>query len=188
MIAPQTLRGISDQLDKVVIAVSVALVVVMLSISTLGILFRVSFALFEFFGLSFEFFRGGALDWAYSHTRPSMTRLFLPWLAMLSLTVAFKRGEHIAIAMAVRNLPPGVLRLVQVANLGLVGLFGGALTWYGYLFVDNANQLHMVSDTLQVSHRWTDLAVPVCGLIMCVHLLSGVSLVEAREYTGEADE
>lgn len=188
MLRPQYLRGISDQLDKVVIAVSVALVAIMLLISTLGILFRVSFALFEFFGLSFEFFRGSALDWAYSHTRPSMTRLFLPWLAMLSLTVAFKRGEHIAIAIAVRKLPPKPLRWVRYANLFVVGLFGIALIWYGYLFFDNATQLFMVSDTLQVSHRWTDLAVPVCGLIICVHLLSGVSLVEVREYTGEAEE
>ncbi len=188
MIAKLPLRRASDVLNHIVIAVCAALVVVMLSISTLGIFLRIVSAGFEYFGLPFEFFHDSPLDWAYSHTRPSMTRLFLPWLAMLSLTVAFKGGEHIAIAIAVRNLPPGALRLVQVANLGLVGLFGGALTWYGYLFVDNATQLHMVSDTLQGSHRWTDLAVPVCGLIMCVHLLSGVSLVEAREYTGEADE
>ncbi|MFQ5566770.1 MAG: TRAP transporter small permease [Paracoccaceae bacterium] len=188
MIAKPSLRRASDVLNHIVIAVCVALAVAMLSISTLGIFLRIVFAGFEYFGLPFEFFHDSPLDWAYSHTRPSMTRLFLPWLAMLSLTVAFKRGEHIAIAIAVRNLPPRVLRLVQVANLGLVGLFGGALTWYGYLFFDNATQLFMVSDTFQVSHKWTNIAVPVCGLIMCVHLLSGVSLVEIREYTREADE
>ena len=89
----------------------------------------------------------------YSQTRPSMTRLFLPWLAMLSLTMALKRGEHVAIAMAIRNLPPRLLWGVKVINLVVVGLFGAAMVWYGYFFFENSTQLFMVSDTLQVSHQ-----------------------------------
>lgn len=187
MIAARSLRRISDLLNEVVIAVSVAVAVVMLSISTLGITFEVIFNIFERFGAS-EAFVESPLGWIYSQTRPSMTRLFLPWLAMLSLTVAFKGGEHVAIAIAIRNLPPKLLRWVQAVNLLVVALFGIALVWYGYLFFQNATQLFMVSDTVQVSHKWTNLSVPICGVIMCVHLLSGLSLVEVHEFTGEAEE
>ncbi|MFQ5830518.1 MAG: TRAP transporter small permease [Candidatus Methylomirabilia bacterium] len=168
MIAPQRLRRISDVLNEIVIAVSVAVVVVMLSMSSLGI----------FFGFVLD----SPLTWSYS-----LTRLFLPWLAMLSLTVAFKRGEHIAITLAVRNLPARVLRAVQVINLSVVALFGLALLWYGYGFFENSTQLFMVSDRLQVSHKWTAASVPLAGLVMCVHLLSGLSLVEHPEVASDIE-
>jgi TRAP-type C4-dicarboxylate transport system permease small subunit len=180
-------RGISEALDKIVIAASVALVVVMLSISTLGIFFEVLYNIFGIFGVG-DVFLGGVLNWLYAQTRPSLTRLFLPWLAMLSLTVAFKRGEHIAITFAIRRLPANALNLVKAINLSLVGLFGGALVWYGYGFFVNSTQLFMVSELLQVSHKWTAASVPVAGVIMCAHLLSGVALVEHHELEVEAVE
>ena len=187
MITARTLQRISDGLDKAVIVFCVAVVLVMLSISTLGITLEVTFNVFELFGAS-EAFVDSPLDWIYSQTRPSMTRLFLPWLAMLSLTMALKRGEHVAIAMAIRNLRPGLLRGVKIINLVVVGLFGAAMVWYGYFFFENSTQLFMISDTLQVSHKWTALSVPVCGLIICVHLLSGVSLIEIHEFDEEVEE
>ena len=90
--------------------------------------------------------------------------------------------------MAIRNLRPGLLRGVKIVNLVVVGLFGAAMVWYGYFFFENSTQLYMVSDTLQVSHKWTALSIPVSGLIICVHLLSGVSLIEIHEFDGEVEE
>ena len=183
----RSLRHVSDTVDKIVVVFCVAVVLVMLTISTLGVALEITFNLFEFFGAA-EAFVNSPLDWAFSQTRPSMTRLFLPWLAMLSLTMALKRGEHVAIAMAIRNLRPGLLRGVKIVNLVVVGLFGAAMVWYGYFFFENSTQLFMISDTLQVSHKWTALSVPVCGLIICVHLLSGVSLIEIHEFDEEVEE
>ncbi len=187
MITLRALRRISDGLNKIVIAVNVAFVVVMLSLSTLGIFFETLFSLAEYFDLA-ETFIESPLDWAYSHTRPSLTRLFLPWVAMLSITVAFKFGEHIAITLAVRNLPPRWLHVVQVVNLTAVAVFGVALVWYGWGFFVNSTQIFMVSELLQVSHKWTAASVPIAGVIMCVHLLSGVSLVAHHEAAPEAAE
>ncbi|MDJ0893764.1 MAG: TRAP transporter small permease subunit [Alphaproteobacteria bacterium] len=173
-------RRISDGLDRAVVAICVALVVVMLSISALGILFESAFALSQRLGMP-ELLGGTAVEWAHSHTRPSLTRLFLPWLALLSVTVAFKRGEHIAITVAIRHLPPTALHAVKLANLLAVAAFAVAMVWYGYGFFVNSTQLFMVSDVLQVSHKWTAAAVPVSGLVMCVHLLSGTALVQHHE-------
>ena len=89
--------------------------------------------------------------------------------------------------MAVRALPAWALRCVQIVNLAVVGLFGAALVWYGMGFFENSTQLFMVSDVLQVSHRWTAAAVPVTGGVMCVHLLSGVALVDQPETTAEVE-
>ena len=187
MIRYQALRSISDGLNRAVIALCVALVVVMLALSTLGIFFETWLALAQYLGVA-EWFTGGPVDWAFSHTRPSLTRLILPWVAMLSTTVAFKFGEHIAISLAVRHLPSRWFRAVQIVNLVAVAFFGAILVWYGYGFFVNSTQMFMVSELLQVSHKWTAASVPVAGVIMCVHLLSGVSLVELREMAVEEVE
>jgi len=162
------LKRISDMVNTIVIVFGVLFVVIMVVISATGILYQLV--------------SGRALTWAYS-----LTRLFLPWLALLSVTVAFKSGEHVAISMAMKYLSPKLLRATQFLNLTLVGLFAVALVWYGIIFFANSTQLFMVSDTLQISHKWTALSIPVCGLIMCVHLLSGVSLVQHLDITTELD-
>lgn len=162
------LQRISDIVNIIAIVFGVFFVVTMLVLSTIGI--------------TYQLVSGRALTWAYS-----LTRLFLPWLALLSVTVAFKSGEHVAISMAIRYLSPKLLRATQCLNLALVGLFAVALVWYGIIFFENSTQLFMVSDTLQISHKWTALSIPVCGLIMCVHLLSGVSLVQHLDITTELD-
>ena len=162
------LQRISDIVNTVVIVLGVLFVVTMLVLSTIGITYQLIF--------------GSALTWSYS-----LTRLFLPWLAMLSVTVAFKSGEHVAISMAIKYLSPKMVRATQVLNLTFVGLFAVALIWYGLIFFENSTQLFMVSDTLQISHKWTALSIPVCGLIMCVHLLGGLSLVQHLEITTELD-
>jgi TRAP-type C4-dicarboxylate transport system permease small subunit len=162
------LQRISDLVNTVVIVLGVLFVVTMLALSTIGITYQLIF--------------GSALTWSYS-----LTRLFLPWLAMLSVTVAFKSGEHVAISMAIKYLSPKMVRATQVLNLTFVGLFAVALIWYGLIFFENSTQLFMVSDTLQISHKWTALSIPVCGLIMCVHLLGGLSLVQHLDITTELD-
>jgi TRAP-type C4-dicarboxylate transport system permease small subunit len=162
------LQRISDIVNMMVVVLGVLFVVTMLVLSTIGI--------------TYQLVSGSALTWSYS-----LTRLFLPWLAMLSVTVAFKSGEHVAISMAIRYLSPKMLRATQYLNLILVGLFAVALVWYGMIFFENSTQLFMVSDTLQISHKWTASSIPVCGLIMCVHLLSGVSLVQHLDLTTELD-
>lgn len=184
MIDPHALRRVSDGLNRIVIFVTVSLLVVMLTISTFGIVFEVAFNLFEFFDAE-EAFVDSPLAWLYSQTRPSMTRLILPWVAMLSVTIGFKTGEHVGIAMLVRKLKPPALTVVKVVNYLVVALFGILLLWFGIGFFENATQYFMVSDTLQVSHKWTNIAVPICGAIMCVHLLSGLSLVELTEFAAE---
>ena len=162
------LQHISDLVNRIVIIFGVFFVVTMLMLSTIGITYQLVFS--------------SALTWSYS-----LTRLFLPWLAMLSVTVAFKSGEHVAISMGLKYFSPKMLRATQILNLVFVGLFSAALIWYGLVFFENSTQLFMVSDTLQISHKWTALSVPVCGLIMCVHLLSGVLLVQHLDITTELE-
>jgi TRAP-type C4-dicarboxylate transport system permease small subunit len=153
-----SLRRLSDGLNQAVLVACVALITVMFAISLAGI--------------ATQAVTGSALTWSYS-----LTRLFVPWIAMLSLTVAFKRGEHIAMAMLLKHTPRSVRRFAQIVSLALIGLFGAALAWFGYAFFIGSTQLFMISDFLQVSHRWVTAAVPISGAILCVHLADGAALL-----------
>ena len=88
-------------------------------------------------------------------------------------------------AMLARRLPESLGRAVAMVNFCLFGLFGLALLWYGTHFFINSTQLFMVSDFLQVSHRWVVAAVPVSGLVLCGHLLSGPGLLAERDLGAE---
>ena len=166
MVLKESLRALSDGLNRGVTAISALLVLAMFVISLVGIFHK--------------FFLGSPLAWAFS-----INRLLLPWLAMLSLTVALKAGEHVAMTVLLNRLPTAVMRALQAVNFIVVALVGIALAWFGYGFFLGSNQLFMVSDVLQVSGRWSAAAIPICGLIICVHLASGFALVGHREPGGD---
>ena len=162
------LRKISDVVNVLVTILAVVLFAAMLSLSLIAIFY--------------QFILDEPLTWTYS-----LTRLFLPWIAMLSITVALKHNEHIGVAMTIQHLPKPALRVVQLVSLCIVGFFGVTLTWYGIGFFENSTQFYMVSDNLQVSHKWTAASVPLAGVVFCVHLLSGLALVEHPDVMKQLD-
>lgn len=160
---------ISDQLNRLVIAVCVACLLLMLSIS--------------FAGFFYQLVTGAALSWTYS-----LARLFVPWIGMLSITVAFKRGEHVAMAVLLQMLPERAARLIAYVNIALIGVFGGLLVWYGWAFFINATHYNMVSDQIQIHERFVAACVPLTGLILLVHLASGLELLDLADPEAEAAE
>ncbi|MBL28989.1 MAG: hypothetical protein CMM50_15720 [Rhodospirillaceae bacterium] len=152
------LGRLSDAADRVVLIVSVALVLAMLGVSIAGI--------------THQALLGEPLVWSYS-----LARLFLPWVAMLSITVALKRGEHVALTFLVIRLPSSARRLCAWIGVVVLALFAAALIWFGTTFFLGATQLYMVSGTIQVSTRWMAASVPVAGLVLALHALAGPRLM-----------
>lgn len=179
------LRRASDAVNRATIVVCALLLAVMLVVSAAGIVLEMGLALAHRLGQA-SLFDSGPLAFAYANTRPSLFRLFLPWLGMLSITVAFKYGEHIAILAVARMLPRWAARLAQGINLAAIGLFALALLWYGFGFFREASNLYIISSSLQVAHHWTAASVPVAGAILCLHLVDGMALLEERGAIGAA--
>ncbi len=179
MSATLRLSRISDVVNQICIAICALLLVAMMLVSTLGILFDLLRVAMRYGGMEAAF-QSGTLDWLYANTRPSFVRLFLPWFGMLSITVAFKFGEHIAISVLTNSMPHWALMATRWINYISVGLFGLALLWYGYTFFLGATHVFVVSDALQISNQWMAASVPITGLIICIHLLDGLALVEER--------
>jgi len=162
------LQGVSAALDRAVIGICIACFLIMLTIS--------------FVGFFYQLVTGAALSWTYS-----LARLFVPWIGMLSITVAFKHGEHIAMAVLLQALPPRVVTIVSYANVALIGVFALLLVWFGWQYFINATHYNMVSDQIQVHQRFVAACVPLCGLVLLVHLGQGLHLLELSSPEAEAE-
>lgn len=178
------LRRLSDGLDAAVIAICAAMLAAMLAVSAVGILCEAGLALNARLGRP-DPAPDSLIALVYAGTRPPLVRLFLPWLGMLSVTVAFKRGEHVAIGLLVENLPAPLRRAAQAVNLAAIGLFGAALVYWGLDFTLGANQALILSDRMQLPFAWSAASVPAAGLVLCVHLAHGLTLVEAQASDAE---
>lgn len=153
------LQVASDALNRVVIVICVTCLVIMLCISFVGSFYMIT--------------TGDSLSWTYS-----LARLFVPWIGMLSITVAFKGGEHVAMSVLVQRLPASFVSYAGYLCVGLTALFAVLTIWYGWLFFLNSTQYYMVSDQLQVHHRWVASCIPVSGLVLLVHVVNGFSLID----------
>ena len=162
------LRTFSDQLNRLVIWVCIACFLFMLAIS--------------FTGFFYQLVTGAALSWTYS-----LARLFIPWIGMLSITVAFKTGEHVAMGVLLRQFPQRVVWLISWTNVVLIGVFALLLVWFGWRFFIQTTHYNMVSDQLQVHQRFVAACVPVTGLILLVHLAHGVQLLDLSDAEAEAE-
>ena len=148
------LTAISDGLNEAVTVTCIFCILVMLGIS--------------FVGAFYMSITGDALSWTYS-----LARLFIPWLALLSITIAYKAGEHIAMASLLQILPRRILPVLRAVNVAVTGLFAVLLVWYGWFYAIGSQQLYMVSDRIQIDARWVAAAVPVTGMILVIHMLCG---------------
>ncbi|MBB3139783.1 TRAP transporter small permease [Halomonas organivorans] len=152
-------RRASDVVNRVAIVVCVACILGMLAISFTGFLYTL--------------FTGDALSWTYS-----LARLFLPWIGLLSSTIALHAGEHVAMTLLMRLLPESLVKLCAGLTLAVMAGFALLVIWYGWDFFHNATQVYMVSDTIQISRKWTAIAVPLSGVIFLLHLVQGFGLLE----------
>jgi TRAP-type C4-dicarboxylate transport system permease small subunit len=101
-------------------------------------------AAISFIGFFYMQGTGEALSWTYS-----LARLFVPWIGMLSITIAFKGGEHVTMNLLLGLVPAALTRAMQWASVGLIGLFALLLLWFGWDFFLGSNQYYMVSDQIR---------------------------------------
>jgi len=155
----QRLRQISDVLNHLVILFCIACVLSMLAVS--------------FIGAFYQALTGDALSWTYS-----LARQFIPWIGLLSITIAFKNGEHIAMTVLTNNVAPKIRFILEALSLMAIAILAIILIWQGALFTLDSNQLVMISDQIQISQRWVTLSVPLTGFILFIHLICGRDLLE----------
>ncbi|WP_366556124.1 TRAP transporter small permease [Aquibaculum sediminis] len=164
-------RRVSDIVNTLAIWLCIACVLGMLCISFVGFLHIM--------------ITGRALTWTYS-----LARVLLPWIGLISGTIALRYGEHVAMTLLAQFLPRPLIRFTQVLCLVAIALFGFMLIWYGWPFFTGARQTYMVSDLIRIPQYYTAIAVPLSGAIILLHLSHGFALLghdtSAQEAVSEA--
>ncbi|WP_022729843.1 TRAP transporter small permease [Fodinicurvata sediminis] len=152
-------RRVSDCVNHAAVVVCILCVLAMLAISFIGFLYTV--------------FTGGALSWTYS-----LARIFLPWIGLISTTIALYWGEHVAMTLFVRLLPEPLVKVAAIICLVVIAIFALMMIWYGWQFFINARQTYMVSHMIQIPQYFTAIAVPLTGIVTLIHLVRGFDLLE----------
>lgn len=164
-------RRASDIVNTLAIWLCVACVLGMLCISFVGFLYMVV--------------TGRALTWTYS-----LARVLLPWIGLISGTIALRYGEHVAMTLLAQILPRPLVKVLQVLCLVAIAIFGFMLIYYGWPFFTGARQTYMVSDLIRIPQYYTAIAVPLSGAIILLHLSHGFALlghdITAQEAVSEA--
>jgi len=168
IVVSPALTRISDVVNYVVTAFCVGCLMTMLGISVVGAFYMVV--------------TGDALSWTYS-----LARLFIPWLGLLSITVAFRRGEHIAMNSLMEILPRPMGIAARAANYVIVGIFGLLMIWYGMDYFLGSRDYFMVSDQIQIHSRWVAVSVPITGLVILIHVLCGVNIFDPANPLDDTD-
>lgn len=165
---PTTFTRISNTVNLIVISVCAVLLTAIFVITVIA--------------AANKYLTGASLTWAVGANQS-----LLPWVGALSTTVALKYGEHIAMSFLGRFIPPGVHTTLRYVNYGLVGLFGVLLAIYGYGFMEASDQMIMISSTIQIPGTWPTAALPVTGVVYCIHLLAGADLMTEHSVMDELD-
>ncbi len=158
MSALKAARRASDIVNTLAIWLCIACVLAMLAISFIGFMHLV--------------LTGRALPWTYS-----LARVFLPWIGLISGTIALRTGEHVAMTLLAQMLPRPLVKVTQTLCLVAIAIFALMLIWYGWPFFVNARQTYMVSDMIRIPQYYTAFAVPLSGAIILLHLSHGFALL-----------
>ncbi len=144
------LQKTSDSLDNICRFALFTTLVAMIVVISAQIIFRVFFT---------------ALSWS-----EELSRYLLVWSSFIGMTVAFKKGAHIAVTFVVDLLPGKMQKVVQTFSCLLMAIFFGVTIWYSiYLF--NV-QLFQVSPAMGLKMRYIYMIIPISFSVVCVHLLN----------------
>jgi TRAP-type transport system small permease protein len=130
-----------------------------------------------FLEILFRYFLHLPLFWT-----AEFTRYCLVWSSLLGATIAFKRGEHIAVTIFLNRLPPRPRRVMTtMAEIG-VAVFLWVIFWGGiHLILVTSRQL---SPALRISMAIPYSALPMASAVMLIHVADRV--LRFRRFKGKA--
>jgi TRAP-type transport system small permease protein len=99
-----------------------------------------------------------------------LARFLLVWVSFLGLTIGVRRGAHPGIDSLVRALPPRGSRVVLGLAVLLSLLFFLVMVWYGGALT--LRTWPQWSTSLGIRMGIPYLAVPVAGLLGCLHTVA----------------
>ncbi|MBB3266084.1 TRAP-type C4-dicarboxylate transport system permease small subunit [Azospirillum brasilense] len=103
------------------------------------------------------------------HWGEEMSGLLMIWIIMIGAIVAERDGQHLEIPLFVDLLPTRIRAAVDLTISALSILVLGYAGWLGYLLAQSAQ--YKLTEILQISWFWIDIAVPVGAIGLVAYLL-----------------
>jgi len=125
----------------------------------------------------FRYVLGRPIVWSFT-----LLKVLTVWGVILSISVAFKSGEHVAVEGVVRLLPRKYQRIVLLIGYLFIALYMIVLVWQGLLLLMKPQGTILV---LNISYRWILASVPVTAAIHLVHLLVSPLIIQEVIERGE---
>jgi len=152
------LHSLSDRINTITEVALFVTLVLMVIVTVAQVVFRFFF---------------DALTWS-----EELACFLLVFASLLGTSVAFKKGNHIAVTFVLDKLPP-VAKNVMRTVIGLLGvLFFTVVAYYGaYLMKTEAGQL---SPAMMVSMKWIYLMYPLVGCIVLIHIADSLATIWKR--------
>lgn len=143
---------LSQGLDRAMVGMVFLLVAAMVIVTTLQVVFRVFF---------------NALTWS-----EELARYLLVWGTFFGATLAYKRGNHIAVTFMVDMLPSRVRTAFRILSYLLSMVFFIIIAVQGIKMIQM--QVFQISPAMSLPMKHVYLSIPISLLVMTVHALSGV--------------
>lgn len=143
---------LSYGLDRAMIGTVFLLVAAMVIVTTLQVVFRVFF---------------NALTWS-----EELSRYLLVWGTFFGATLAYKRGNHIAVTFVIDLLPGRVRTAFLILSYLLSMVFFVVIAVQGMKMIQM--QVFQISPAMSLPMKHVYLSIPVSLLIMTIHALAGI--------------
>lgn len=143
---------LSYGLDRAMVGMVFLLVTAMVIVTTLQVVFRVFF---------------NALTWS-----EELSRYLLVWGTFFGATLAYKRGNHIAVTFMVDLLPVRVRTAFRILSYLLSMVFFVIIAVQGMKMIQM--QVFQISPAMSLPMKHVYLSIPLSLLVMTIHALSGI--------------
>jgi len=147
------LNAASDYADKATVSLVFLIMCAMVVVTTLQVICRVFFA---------------ALTWS-----EELSRYLLVWGTFFAATMAYKRGNHIAITFVIEALPKKIHALFVILSYLLSLVFFAAAGYYDIEMIQM--QVFQISPAMSIPMKYIYYSIPISMLIMMLHALAGIA-------------
>jgi TRAP-type C4-dicarboxylate transport system permease small subunit len=147
------LNTVSEYADKATVYLVFLIMCGMVVVTTLQVICRVFFA---------------ALTWS-----EELSRYLLVWGTFFAATLAYKRGNHIAITFVIEAFPPKIHAAFVTLSYLLSLVFFVTAAYFGFEMIKL--QVFQISPAMAIPMKYIYYSIPLSLIIMILHALAGIA-------------
>jgi len=145
---------LSDRLDKIVLAIVVAMICAMVLVTTAQIVCRLA---------------RHSLQWS-----EELCRYLLVWSTFLGASCVYKSGAHISITLVQNLFSPKVQRVIRILVHVVCILTFCAVVYFGVMYAGKQFQL---APSLRIPMKYMYYSVPIGFTLMIIHAIDAITRI-----------